>query len=142
MPVSMDSDLPCACVALRRATRALTAAYDAALAPSGLRLTQFSVLRSLVRLGPVSVTRLAAETALERSTMGRNLDPLERRGLVRIAVGETDGRERVARITPAGETAIAAALPAWRAMQERVAGLVPSGSLDALAQRAGALRDA
>ena len=59
----------------------------AALAPSGLRITQFSILRKLARLGPVPVTRLAAEAALDRSTMGRNLNPLERRGLVRIEVG-------------------------------------------------------
>ncbi len=136
----MDPDLSCACVTLRRATRALTAAYDAALAPSGLRITQFSVLRTLARLGPLAVTRLAAEAALERSTMGRNLDPLERRGLVRIGVGESDGRERVAALTPAGEAAIAAALPAWQAVQERVAGLLPPASLETLARQVEALR--
>ncbi len=138
----MTADLPCACTTLRRATRALTAAYDVALAPTGLRLTQFSVLRTLARLGPVAVTRLAAEVALDRSTMGRNLDPLERRGLVSVAVGETDGRERVARITPSGEAAIAAALPAWRAAQHRVAGLVAPGAIDALARQIATLHDA
>jgi DNA-binding MarR family transcriptional regulator len=60
----------------------VTAAYDRALAPSGLRITQFSILRTLGRLGPLAITRLAAEAALDRSTMGRNLDPRERRGLV------------------------------------------------------------
>ena len=138
----MHPDTSCACTTLRRAARALTAAYDEALAPIGLRLTQFSVLRTLARLGPVAVTRLAAEVALDRSTMGRNLDPLERRGLVRIMVGETDGRERVALLTASGEAAIAAALPAWRAVQDRVAGLVPPGSIESLARQVGALRDA
>lgn len=140
MHASMDPDPSCACNTLRRATRALTAAYDAALAPSGLRITQFSVLRALARLGPVAVTRLAAEAALERSTMGRNLDPLERRGLVRIGVGESDGRERVAALTPAGEAAIAAALPAWRAVQDRVATLLPPDTLEALARQVAVLR--
>ena len=78
----MPFETPCACSTLRRATRALTAMYDAALAPSGLRITQLSVLSALARLGPLPVTRLAAEVALDRSTMGRNLDPLERRGLI------------------------------------------------------------
>ena len=82
----MPFEAPCACSTLRRATRALTAMYDAALAASGLRITQLSVLSALARLGPLPVTRLAAEVALDRSTMGRNLDPLERRGLVRITV--------------------------------------------------------
>ena len=138
----MRPDAPCACATLRRATRALTAAYDAALAPSGLRLTQFSVLRTLARLGPVAVTRLAAEAALDRSTMGRNLDPLERRGLVLVTAGETDGRERIARLTAAGEAAIAAALPAWRAAQDRVAALVPPDAIDSLARQLAALPDA
>jgi DNA-binding MarR family transcriptional regulator len=63
-------------------------------------------------LGPVPVTRLAAEAALDRSTMGRNLNPLERRGLVRIEAGNIDRRERVAHLTAAGEAAIEVALPA------------------------------
>src|SRR5262249_16201809 len=75
---AMDLVTPCACAPLRRAARAVTAAYDAALAPSGLRITQFGILRRLARLGPLPVTRLAAESALERSTMGRNVNPLER----------------------------------------------------------------
>src|SRR6202171_804248 len=107
----MPLETPCACTTLRRATRAVTAAYDAALAPSGLRITQFSALRTLARLGPLPVTRLAAEAALDRSTMGRNLDPLERRGLVKIKVGNEDHRESVAHLTAAGEAAIDAALP-------------------------------
>ena len=114
--------------------------YDAALAPSGLRITQLSVLSALARLGPLPVTRLAAEVALDRSTMGRNLDPLERRGLIRIKVGDVDQRERVAHLTAAGERAIEAALPYWRAAQERVATLVPLSAIRSLANRLGALR--
>src|SRR3954466_7884332 len=121
----MASETPCICSTLRRATRAITATYDAALAPSGLRVTQFAVLRTLARLGPLPVTRLAAEAALERSTMGRNLGPLERRGLVRTDVGKADQRERVAHLTAAGEAAIEAALPYWRAAQERISALAP-----------------
>ncbi|EWY38152.1 MarR family transcriptional regulator [Skermanella stibiiresistens SB22] len=136
------SNTPCACTTLRRVTRAVTAAYDAALAPSGLRVTQFSVLRTLARLGPLPVTRLAAEAALDRSTMGRNLDPLERRGLVRIAVGDADQRERVAHLTATGEAAIEAALPYWHEAQQRVTALVEPSALGALSDRLDALREA
>lgn len=135
----MQTDFPCACTTLRRATRALTAAYDAALQPSGLRITQFSVLRTLVRLGPLPVTRLATEAALDRSTMGRNLDPLERRGLVRIEPGVIDQRERVAHLTAEGEAAIEAALPYWRAIQEQVANLLSPSAIDQLSERLNAL---
>jgi DNA-binding MarR family transcriptional regulator len=138
----MPSEPPCICSTLRRATRAITATYDAALAPSGLRVTQFAVLRTLARLGPLPVTRLAAETALDRSTMGRNLDPLERRGLVRIEVGQADQRERVAHLTAGGEAAVETALPYWRRAQERVAALVDPSAVRVLAEQIGALQDA
>ena len=136
----MPIETPCVCSTLRRATRAVTAMYDAALAPSGLRITQLSVLIALARLGPLAVSRLAAEVALDRSTMGRNLDPLERRGLVRIKVGDVDQRERVAHLTVAGERAIEAARPYWRAAQERIATLVPPSAIRSLADQLGALR--
>ena len=138
----MASEPPCICSTLRRATRAITATYDAALAPSGLRVTQFAVLRTLARLGPLPVTRLAAETALDRSTMGRNLDPLERRGLVRIEVGQADQRERVAHLTATGEAAVETALPYWRQAQARVAALVDPSAVRVLAEQLGALQDA
>lgn len=136
----MSSDTPCACSALRRITRSVTSAYDEALKPVGLRITQFSVLRTLDRLGPVSVSRLAAETALDRSTMGRNLDPLERRGLVSLAVGEADQRERVVSLTEAGAAAIATALPHWRACQTRMREAMDPGMLEGLASRLATLQ--
>jgi DNA-binding MarR family transcriptional regulator len=136
---AMAFETPCACATLRRAARAVTAAYDAALAPSGLRITQFSILRRLARLGPLPVTRLAAEAALDRSTMGRNLNPLERRGLVRFRVGNSDQRERIAYLTPAGEAAIAAALPHWRKAQKQIAALVQPSAIAELADQLDAL---
>jgi len=135
IPSFMAADGPCVCAALRRAARTVTAAYDAALAPSGLRVTQFGVLRTLARLGPLPVSRLAREATLDRSTMGRNLDPLERQGFVVITTGTADGRERVVRLTPSGVGAIAAALPHWRAAQKRVAGLVPHSAITSLVDR-------
>lgn len=124
---------PCTCSALRRATRAVTTAYDSALRPTGLRVTQFAILRLLERLGPTPVTRLAAEAALERTTMARNLDPLERRGLVRIAADADDARARVVVLTDAGHDAMAAAMPYWRDAQSRINAQVEPGAVAALA---------
>ena len=134
-------DPPCVCTTLRQATRAITSAYDAALAPVGLRITQFSVLRALARLGPVPVTRLAAEVALDRSTMGRNLDPLERQGLVRLEVGKVDQRERVAHLTAEGEAAIERAYPLWRVAQSKMAGVIDQSALRQLAGQLSALKE-
>ncbi|WP_246692789.1 MULTISPECIES: MarR family winged helix-turn-helix transcriptional regulator [unclassified Methylobacterium] len=125
---------PCTCSALRRATRAVTTIYDEALRPCGLRVTQFAILRLLDRLGPSPVTRLAAEAALERTTMGRNLDPLERRGLVRIEAGEADARARVVSLTDAGRAALAAAIPHWRVAQGRINARIEPAAVAALTE--------
>ncbi|WP_092039697.1 MarR family winged helix-turn-helix transcriptional regulator [Methylobacterium pseudosasicola] len=123
---------PCTCVALRRATRALTASYDTALRPVGLRVTQFSILRRLEQLGPTPLTRLAVEAVLERTTMARNLDPLERRGLVKIEPGQ-DARARIVSLTDLGREAVAAATPYWQAAQARINAQVDSKAVAALA---------
>ncbi len=77
---------------------------------------------------------------LDRSTIRRDPDPLERRGLVSVTVGETDGRERVIRLTASGEAAITAAPPAWRTAQDWVAELVAPATIDTLARRIAAPR--
>jgi DNA-binding MarR family transcriptional regulator len=125
---------PCICSALRRATRALTATYDAALKPAGLRVTQFSILRLLERLGPIPVSRLAAEAVLERTTMGRNLDPLKRRGLVAVTPGDADPRERIVSLTAAGRDAIGLATPYWRQAQARINAQVDPATVSAMAE--------
>ena len=123
----------CICGTLRRAARSATSVYDRALRPTGLRVTQFAVLRILERAGPLPVTRLAAEASLERTTMARNLDPLERRGLVRITADEDDARSRLAELTEEGRTALAEALPHWQEAQDELARRVDLRSVQSLA---------
>jgi len=109
----------CACVRARRASRALTDLYDAALRPVGLKITQFSVLRTLQRLGPVSISALAAEMALERSTLGRNLLLLKRDGLVRLG-DASDMREWSVELTSRAVRLLERALPLWEEAQAKV----------------------
>src|SRR5919106_4818042 len=78
----------CACFNLRKATRAVTQLYDDALRPSGLRCTQFSLLTLLRASGTVAMTELAEDAVMDRTTLARNLDILEREGLVRVRPGE------------------------------------------------------
>lgn len=115
----MKASSPCYCVTVRRAAQAITQLYDAALEPTGLKITQFSLLRAIARRGPVSITELAAAVYLDRTTLGRNLRVLERDGLVSLTPG-ADHRERVAQLTTQGQTALAAAEPLWKATQARV----------------------
>ena len=107
----------CACFQLRKASRAVTQLYDAALQPTGLRSTQFVLLAMLRIEEPVGLTRLARALGLERSTLTRNVGPLESAGLVERLAGET-GRGTVLRLTRAGRRALAEAVPHWSAVQQ------------------------
>lgn len=110
--------LQCNCSFLRSATRALTLAYDEVLRPSGLRMTQFSMLSRASAVGEMSLSELADLMAMDRTTLGRNLQPLEREGFVQINVGE-DRRERLVSVTPAGRKVLARALPLWEDVHHR-----------------------
>jgi len=92
----------CNCLALRQAARHVTQFYDHFLAATGLRTTQFSILAKLRRLGPMTISALAADLVMDRTTLGRNLQPLEREGLVAVVQGRADRRSREIRLTDAG----------------------------------------
>lgn len=104
---------------LRRATRVISGLYDEAMRPTGLRISQFGLLVALALAEEATVSRLGGLLDLDRTTMTRNLGPLERRGLVASVAGE-DGRVRVLRLTEKGRATLARALPIWKQVQERV----------------------
>ncbi len=108
----------CLFLGLRRADRAAMQIYDEALRPCGLRATQFGLLVALRVLAPVSVSALARKAVMDRSTLTRNLAPLERAGLVRTEPGE-DRRVRMVSLTARGQRALARAYPSWRDAQTR-----------------------
>jgi DNA-binding MarR family transcriptional regulator len=116
----MDAKDSCFCIKLRRASQAMTQFYDDALASSGLKITQFSILRTIQRSDLLCITRLAEEVGLDRTTMGRNLHVLVRDELVSLVAGE-DRREQSVSLTAKGEQAVALALPLWEAAQATVA---------------------
>ena len=109
----------CICANLRRATRAVTKLYDEALKPAGLKVTQFGLLGSIMALGSPTLSELAEAMVVDRTTLTRNLEILEARGLVLSEEG-ADRRERRLRLTQEGGAAISAAYPLWQAAQERV----------------------
>ena len=121
----------CTCGRLRRAARALTQLYDDLMAPSGLRVTQFSLMRTLARDGPSRMSVLAESLLLDRTALSRTLEPLEERGLIAVVPGR-DARTREVSLTRAGEKAIRTAEPYWKHAQGQVAARVGAGKLDAL----------
>ena len=115
----------CTCLALRRATRRVTQIYDAHMKPLGLRITQFAVLGQLAGAGApeppsqISITALARRLGLDRSTLGRNLRPLIKAGLVVMEGGE-DRRAHTLALTDAGRALLEKAIPLWRDAQRHV----------------------
>jgi DNA-binding MarR family transcriptional regulator len=116
---TMTAPTPCLCAALRRATRAVTRVYDDALRPLDLRITQFSLLRQLVRHGERTMRELAAIVVVEETALNRAVRGLESRGWVAIRTG-ADRRERVLAITASGRALLAEATPLWEAVQARM----------------------
>src|SRR6201991_5323451 len=107
------TDTSCLCTGLRQAAHAMTAIYDEALAPSGLKITMFRVIRRLSEAGEASISELADIVGLDRSSLGRNLKVLERAKLVTF-VGSTDERSKDVQLTSKGRKALETALPLWR----------------------------
>lgn len=120
MSSSSASSSSCHCIILRKAARRISAIYDAALEPMGINVAQFSLLRNVGRREPVSFTALGEVLELDRSTVGRNVRLLEKRGLIAIGAGDTDLREATASLTEAGRETIREAEPAWRDAQARI----------------------
>jgi DNA-binding MarR family transcriptional regulator len=122
----------CHCLAIRKAARHVTGHYDRALARAGLRTTQFSILQRIARSGSRTINELAADMALDRTTMGRNLRPLERDGLIALTPDPEDRRRRALTVTPAGITRLDEARRLWAEAQstfEAAYGAAPSQAL-------------
>lgn len=115
----MPSAEECNCFAVRAAARHVTQFYDRLLAPSGLRTTQFSILAKLARLGPLTINALAEAMVMDRTTLGRNIQPLEREGLIRTAPVASDRRAKALHLTKEGEKRFAAARRKWSEAQAR-----------------------
>ena len=129
----------CLCLASRKASRAITRAFDRRLRAHGIRSTQFSILVNLMERGPMTIGDLAEALGIERTTLTRNLRVVEDQGWVKISVGDVDARSRVVAATRKGRSAVAVALPSWREAQDAAAAtLGRSGfaALQALAQTA------
>jgi len=128
----------CTCASLRQASRAVTQVYDAALQPSGLKATQFTLLAAATYVDRVPVTRLAEMLVMDRTTLTRNLRPLEAQGLLRIEAGE-DRRSREILITAKGRRKLASALPLWDQAQAKLIAALGKGRWSGLLNELGSL---
>ena len=109
----------CFCFKMREAARRITRTYEEASKSTGLRATQFTMLATIAVMEDATLTELAESQGLERTTLLRNLQPLERKGLIEMTAAGS-GRARYARLTDQGIEALQQALPLWRDAQEKM----------------------
>ncbi|PWW04582.1 MarR family transcriptional regulator [Hoeflea marina] len=110
----------CLCLHAQRAARALARRFDVALRPAGITSGQFSLLNALNRPEPPTLGSVAALLAMDRTTLTANLKPLHRLGLVDTLADPGDRRVRLMRLTPAGRSVLAAAVPIWRKLHAEI----------------------
>jgi DNA-binding MarR family transcriptional regulator len=117
-PTALPAASPRGCtnLRLRQLTRAVTRHYDARVAASGLKTTQYSLLSHVVQLGPIQPSELAARMNLDASTLTRNLQPLIAQGWLEIGAG-VDARSRTVSATPAGREKRIEGQRAWKQAQ-------------------------
>ncbi|MEE9257763.1 MAG: MarR family winged helix-turn-helix transcriptional regulator [bacterium] len=111
----------CVGLNIRKASRAVTQLYDAALQPAGLRVTQLSILAVASRMERATISKLGEALVMDRTTLTRNLQPLEKKGLIKIAPGE-DRRTREVSLTGRGRKSLSKGIPLWEKAQKRMVG--------------------
>jgi len=114
----------CLCHHVQRAARAIARHFDEAFRPLDLTNGQFSLMMSLNAPVAPTIGTISNLLAMDRTTLTANLKPLERRGLVSVAVDEGDRRGRVLTLTASGRQLLAAALPAWKRTHAAIEGLL------------------
>lgn len=109
----------CNCLNLRRASATITKLYDEKLAPSGLSVSQYSILKHIKFLGSVSVSELAIKIRLDRTTLVRSLKPLEAASLI-IDVSQKGTRNRQLQLTEKGAEKCIEAEDLWNDAQNTI----------------------
>jgi len=119
MKKSSIPTLPCACASLRRATRTVSSLYEDALRPSGLKISQFTILQALSITGEINQGRLGEILAMDSTTLTRTLRILERQGWLTKNPGK-DRREVWLKLSTSGSAQLQSALPLWEAAQAKL----------------------
>ena len=115
-PLDLQGTEYCACSNFRKAARAVTQLFDAALKPTRIRSTQFALLVAIAKLTPVTIGRLAQILVIDRTTLTRSLRLMERHDFVAIS-HRLNMRQRFVALSPKGSDALAQSLPYWREAQ-------------------------
>ncbi|HEX4521592.1 MAG TPA: MarR family winged helix-turn-helix transcriptional regulator [Gaiellaceae bacterium] len=132
----------CVCASLRMATRLVTRHYDRALAPAGISTNGYSILARLGELGPLPLGAFAQTLGMDRSTLSREIAPLDEAGLIDTTADAGDRRRRVLALSAAGRRRVREAYPLWKAAQRSLADEFGSDRTLALVNELNALAGA
>ena len=110
---------PCICISTRKAANALTNLYDEALEKSGIKVTQYSLLKVIDRSSEITINELSKQTKLNRTTLTRNLAVLESDELIELISDPEDLRKSIVRLTKSGEKALKKAQTSWEEVQKK-----------------------
>lgn len=124
----------CTCIRVRQASRVVTKIFDHQLREAGLQDSQLSVLVAVAHFGErgANIGALAEALVMDRTTLTRNLRPLERLGLLRVARSPDDARARIVLLTKVGERKIELALPLWERAEKRLREALGPETIDRL----------
>lgn len=109
----------CNCFNLRKATRAVTQFYDHCLEPAGIRATQFTLLVSMASVSARTLTEMASTLVMDRTTLTRNLKPLEKLGLIET-IEPRDKRSKAYALTEKGRETLKKGIPLWQTAQNKI----------------------
>ena len=115
----MGNKILCNCIELRQIALKLTKIYDEVLIDTGIKVTQYSLLNNIEKIGTPNIKNLAIATQLDRSTLARNLEKLERMKLVFLKFGD-DKRNKILSLTSHGKQILIKANIAWEIIQDKV----------------------
>ena len=110
---------PCICISTRKAANALTNLYDEALEKSGIKVTQYSLLKTIDRSSEITINELSKQTKLNRTTLTRNLAILESDELIELISDPEDLRKSIVRLTKSGEKTLKKAQTSWEEVQKK-----------------------
>ncbi|WP_420473864.1 MarR family winged helix-turn-helix transcriptional regulator [Noviherbaspirillum sp. ST9] len=125
--------LPCYCGSIRQASRVVTQMYDKALKPSGVKITQFSILRLLSRFPGLTTGEMAEALVMDSTTLTRTLKIIHDSKWIASTPGE-DKRERHWALTGEGQARLQEAVPLWKSAQKEFAEKMSGVDLDELTQ--------
>src|SRR4051812_47109408 len=129
----------CIAVRVRALNRAITALYDDALRPHGLRVGQLNLLVAVARMGTARPGDLFRALCMDKSTLSRDVEVMRRNGW--LEVEDAGGRSRPLRLSPEGQALLDRVAPAWRQAQAQARKLIGDDGAEALLQIARRLRD-